>query len=135
MTSLNKPQMLTAAAAFGAAGLFTMLSFSGTAEAASLFRCEGTTAKSVVSCCHEMTRDQRPLWMVRSGKNCEQVVVCRAKKSKATYSTAAVAAPKVQCFVKLAFENPNEGGNPGDGSGTRKRGGGGGQNSTSSAPN
>ena len=137
MTGFSNAHTFTAAAAFGAAALFSMLSSGGTAEAASLFKCEGTTAKSVVSCCHEMTRDRRPMWMVRSGKNCEQVTVCRAKKSSATYSTASVAAPAPAplCFIKVALENPNDGRTPGNDNGSRKRDGGGRQSGAGSNPN
>jgi hypothetical protein len=132
MSTIINTHKFTAAAAFGAAALFSMLSFGSSAEASSVLSCEGTTIKSVVSCCHEMTRDQRPYWMIRSGKNCDQVVACRAKKAHATTAVAFVA-PVKRCYVKLADENPNDGGEPGDGGGTR-RGGGRGPNNPSSSP-
>ena len=51
MTKFNSTHKFTAGAAFGAAALFSMLSFGSNAEASSVFKCEGTTAKRVVSCC------------------------------------------------------------------------------------
>ena len=41
------------AAAFGAAALFSMLSFGGTAEAKSVLSCQGGTSKKVVDCCEK----------------------------------------------------------------------------------
>jgi hypothetical protein len=136
MTKFNNTHKVTAGAAFGAAILFGMLSFGSSAEAAqSVFSCEGSTAKRVVSCCHEMTRNHLPFWMIRSGKNCNQItVVCHAKAS--TASTAA-GLPIKRCYVKLENDdNPNGGGgNPGDGSDTKRDGGRGPNTSSSSSPN
>ncbi len=136
MTKFNSTHKFTAGAAFGAAALFSMLSFGSNAEAAqSVFSCEGSTAKRVVSCCHEMTRNHRPFWMIRSGKNCTQItVVCH--KGKASTAATAAGLPVKRCYVKLEIDdNPNGGGNPpGDGGGT-KRGDGRGPNTTSSSPN
>jgi hypothetical protein len=123
MTKFNSTYKFTAGAAFGAAILFSMLSSGGSAEASSVFKCEGTTAKKVVSCCHEMTRNHRPFWMIKSGKNCNQItVVCQ--KGKASTAASVAALPVKRCYVKLENEdNPNDGGgNPGDGGGG-KRGG------------
>jgi hypothetical protein len=134
MTKFNSTHKNSAGAAFGAAILFSILSFGSNAEASSVFKCEGTTAKKVVSCCHEMTRDQRPFWMIKSGKNCNQItVVCH--KGKASTAATAAGLPVKRCYVKLENEdNMNGGGNPGDDGGT-KRGGGRGPNTPSSSVN
>ena len=82
MTNLNSTHKITAAAVFGAAALFSMLSFGGNAEAAqSLSRCQGGTAKAVVSCCDKLTEAQRPLWMIQTRSSCQQVVVCAGKQN------------------------------------------------------
>ena len=135
MTNFISTYVLTSAA-FGIAAFFSVLSFNSSAEGSSVFRCEGSTAKKVVSCCQEMTREHRPFWMVRSGKNCAQLVGCHVKKAHSTSTVGAVAAaaPVIRCYVKLDNENPNDGGNPSDGGGT-KRGGGRGPNNPSSTPN
>jgi hypothetical protein len=135
MSKFNSTHTFTAAAAIGAAAVFSMLSFGSSAEASSVFKCEGTTAKKVVSCCHEMTRNHRPFWMIKSGKNCTQItVVCH--KAKASTASTAAGLPIKRCYVKLENDdNPNGGGgNPGDGSGT-KRDGGRGPNTPNSSPN
>lgn len=82
MTNLNSTHKITAAAAVGAAALFSMLSFGSNAEAAqSLSRCQGGSAKAVVACCEMLTKAQRPLWMIQSGASCRQVVVCGGKQN------------------------------------------------------
>ena len=131
MSKFNSTHMLTAGA-FVAAATLGILSFDSNAEATgSVFSCQGSTAKKVVSCCEEMTRNRLPFWMMKSGKNCTQItVVCRAK---ATYSTVA-GIPIKKCYVKnIDDENPNGGGGPGDGISVTHKGGG--PNTPGSAPN
>jgi hypothetical protein len=82
MTHLNSTHKITAAAVFGAAALFSMISFGSNAEAAqSLSRCHGGTAKSVVACCDTLTKAQRPLWMIQTRSSCKEVVVCGGKQN------------------------------------------------------
>lgn len=71
-----------AAAAFGAAALFSMLSFSGTAEASkNLFQCAGKTTGAVISCCERLSEAQRPTWMIQSQMSCRQLVTCGNQKN------------------------------------------------------
>ena len=47
MTKFNSTHKFTAGAAFGAAMLFSMLSFGSSAEASSVFSCTGTSLKKL----------------------------------------------------------------------------------------
>lgn len=78
MTRLNSPHKLAAAAAFGAAALFSMLSFGSNAEAAkSVTSCQGTSAGQVISCCkHIIAERGRPFWMIQTGGDCRKHVKC-----------------------------------------------------------
>jgi hypothetical protein len=71
MSKINRNHVFTAAAALGAAAIFSMLSFGGSAEAStSVASCRGPTAAKVASCCEEITEKKgRPLWMLQTGKN------------------------------------------------------------------
>ena len=80
MSKISYNRKFTAAAAFGAAALFSMLSFGNSAEAASVFSCKGPTAKKVVACCEQITKENRlPLWMTQAGINCRSAVICWRK--------------------------------------------------------
>lgn len=71
-----------AAAAFGAAALFSVLSFGSTAEAAkNLSQCAGKSTGAVISCCERLTEAQRPTWMIQSQMSCRQLVTCGSLKS------------------------------------------------------
>ena len=85
MSKFNNTHKVTAAAAFGAAALFSMLSFGSTAEAASVLSCQGDTASKVKSCCEQLVKENgRPFWMVQAGTTCSNLVVCQ-RKSKRCY--------------------------------------------------
>lgn len=80
MTKFNNTHKVTAGAAFGAAILFSMLSFGSSAEAASVFSCKGTSLKKVADCCEQMVKENgRPLWMTQAGATCRSVSVCWKK--------------------------------------------------------
>lgn len=104
MTRFNSPHRF-AAAAFGAAALFSMLSFGGNAEAAkSVTSCQGTSAGQVISCCkHIIVERGRPFWMIQTGGDCREYVTCKGGQG-----------PK-HCYVALLL-GENEGdsgkGNP-----------------------
>lgn len=105
----NTPKF-SAAAAFGAAALFSMLSFGGNAEAAkSLSSCIGSTAGKVISCCGVLTKEGRPTWMIESKTNCRKATVCRA----AVYSTAVAAAPL--CYIQVLNIQDDHGRDKADG--------------------
>ncbi|MEQ1524617.1 MAG: hypothetical protein ABL936_25425 [Aestuariivirga sp.] len=115
MTNLNSTHKITAAAVFGAAALFSMLSFGSNAEAAQgLSRCQGGTVKAVVSCCDMLTKAQRPLWMVQTRSSCKEVVVCAGKQNSDR-----------RCYVRITHKQ-NDGGD-------KKEGGDPGPNSTRSS--
>lgn len=93
MSKFHNPPTLTAAA-FGAAALFSMLSFGNIAEAASVLSCKGATAKKVASCCEKVVEEKgRPLWMIQSKMNCHEFVKCWGR----------------QCYISIAYIE--EGGN------------------------
>ena len=80
MTKFNSTHKFTAGAAFGAAILFSMLSFGSSAEAASVFSCKGTSLKKVADCCEQIVKENgRPLWMTQAGATCRSVAVCWRK--------------------------------------------------------
>ena len=57
MSKFNHTHTFTAAA-FGAAALFSMLSFGGTAEAANVLSCKGASATKVASCCEQIVEEK-----------------------------------------------------------------------------
>jgi hypothetical protein len=66
-----------AAAAFGAAALFSMMSLGSTAQASSVLNCHGATAGQAASCCEQMVEEKgMPLWMMQAGTSCNKAVVC-----------------------------------------------------------
>ena len=80
MSKIGYNRKFAAAAAFGTAALFSMHSFGNSAEAASVFSCKGPTAKKVVACCEQITKENGlPRWMVQSGISCRSAVVCWRK--------------------------------------------------------
>ena len=80
-TSITNHKFI-AATAFGAAALFSMLSFGGTAEASkNLFQCAGKTTGAVISCCERLSEAQRPMWMIQSQMSCRQLVICGNQKN------------------------------------------------------
>ncbi|MDP1702434.1 MAG: hypothetical protein Q8L53_15935 [Aestuariivirga sp.] len=105
MTSFNSTHKFTAAAAFGAAALFSMISFGSNAEAAqSVWHCQGGTAKAVVSCCDKLTKAQRPLWMIQSRSSCKEVVVCGGLQNN-----------ERRCYVRVTYRQNDGGGDEGGG--------------------
>lgn len=105
MTNTHK---FSAAAAFGAAALFSMLSFGGNAEAASVLSCKGASAGAVASCCEQMVEKKgRPNWMIMSGTSCKEAAVCRGGHSS-PLAVAAVA-PSKRCYIRVV-EIVKEGG-------------------------
>lgn len=108
MTSFNSTHKITAAAAFGAAAIFSMLSFGSSAEAStSVYSCQGPSAKKVVDCCEQMTKKNgRPFWMIQSGTNCHQAAVCRGKRGP-TIGIAAVAVRR--CYIQALFKIKDSG--------------------------
>jgi hypothetical protein len=82
MTNFNSTHKFTAAAAFGAAALFSMLSFGSNAEAAkSVASCQGTSAGAAVSCCEQIVAQKgRPLWMIQAAGNCRDIVKCESRR-------------------------------------------------------
>jgi len=75
MTNTHK---FSAAAAIGAAALFSMLSLGSTAEAASVLNCKGASATKVASCCEKVVEERgRPLWMMQAKMNCHDARIVR----------------------------------------------------------
>jgi hypothetical protein len=120
MTKFNSTHKFTAAAAFGAAAIFSMLSFGSNAEAASVSSCQATTAKKVVDCCEQMTKKKgRPFWMIQSGTNCHQAAVCRGKRGL-TIGIAAVAVKP--CYIQAVYKINDGGGDKDKGDDKPSRG-------------
>lgn len=107
MSKINRNHVFTAAAAFGAVALFSMLSFGSNAEAStSVASCRGPTAAKVVSCCEEITEKKgRPLWMLQTGKNCQSVTVCRGR---GTIGLTAVNFRR--CYIQVLYKVKEGGG-------------------------
>jgi len=112
MTKFNNTQKSTTAAAFGAAAIFSMLSFGSSAEAASVSSCQGATATKVVSCCEQLVRKNgRPFWMIQSGTNCHEAAVCRGRKGR----VIGIAALTVKrCYIQVVHKVKEGGGEKGD---------------------
>ena len=112
MTKISNNHMFTAAAAFGAVALFSMLSFGSSAEAAqSVASCTGNSAAAVVSCCERFSAAQRPLWMIQSRTNCHEVAACRGGKGRVV-GIAAVAVKR--CYVQIVYKVNDGGGEIGN---------------------
>ena len=95
MSKFNNTPTFTAAA-FGAAALFSVLSFVSSAEAANILSCKGATASTVKSCCEQLVAEKgRPSWMVQSGSTCSSLVVCTKKSER--------------CSMKLNYAKSEEG--------------------------
>jgi hypothetical protein len=117
MTNFNNTHKFTAAAAFGAAALFSMLSFGSNADAASVLSCKGVSAGAVATCCEQLVEKKgRPNWMIMSGTSCREAAVCRS--GHAGLAVAAVA-PVKRCYIRVVHLD-GEGG-PNDGGGDRGR--------------
>ena len=119
MTKFNSTHKLTAAAAFGAAALFSMLSFGSNAEAArNPLSCHGSTAKEAMECCVAITSLHRPSWMMKTGRNCQSTFTATCKK----YNTFAAA--NLDCYLRsrptAVFTILDESGGPGSTVGTGK---------------
>lgn len=119
MSTIINNHKFTAAAAFGAAALFSMLSFGSTAQASSVTSCHGTTANKVVGCCEQLVKKNgRPLWMIMSSTSCKEAAVCRG--GHVGLAAIAAVAPR-RCYIRMAEfvkEGGGEegGGDPGRGS-------------------
>lgn len=106
MSKLNQNQVFTGAGLFGAAAVLGMLSFGGSAEAAgNLMSCRASNSMKVVACCEQMTRNNRPSWMIESGASCHEVVVCRGQSER-------------RCYIKM-LTNEQKGGKESDPKGGR----------------
>ena len=114
MSKFNNTQKFTAAAVFGTAAIFSMLSFDGSAHAAAtLSACMGNTAGKVVSCCEILTKTQRPFWMIQSRTNCHEVVVCGGMASSVGN----------RCHIRIQYTEKEGGGDIGDeGGGGKSKG-------------
>ena len=102
MSTIINTHKFTAAAAFGAVALFSMLSFGSSAEAARVSSCEGPTASKVKSCCEQLVKENgRPVWMVQSGTSCKEATVCRG--GRGPIGIAALVIPN-RCYIHVAYE-------------------------------
>ena len=80
MSKFNNTATFTAAA-FGAAALFSMLSFGSNAEAASVLSCKGSSTSQVELCCQKVVEEKgRPHWMIQAKTNCNEAVRCWGRK-------------------------------------------------------
>jgi hypothetical protein len=112
MTNFNSTHKFTAAAAIGAAALFSMLSFGGNAEAASVLSCKGASATKIASCCEKVVEEngRRPLWMVQARMNCHDTAIVKCKGR--------------QCYIHIVLvesvggKDEKDGGDPGRGQNT-----------------
>ena len=107
MTNFTSTHKFSAAAAFGAAALFSMLSFGSNAEAASVLNCKGASAAKITSCCEKVVDEngRRPLWMIQARMNCHDAAIVKCKDR--------------QCYIYVALID-GEGG-PEEGGGDRGR--------------
>jgi len=107
MSTIINTHKFSAAAAFGAVALFSMLSFGSNAEAARVSSCQGPTASSVKSCCEQLVKENgRPVWMVMSGTSCSKAVACRGGRGPISVA-ALVIAPR--CYIQAVYEAKDEG--------------------------
>ncbi len=106
MTNSNSTHKFTIAAAFGAAALFSMLSFGSNAEAANILSCQGNTAGQVISCCEKLVKKNgRPVWMIEDAVSCNKIAACRGP---GLLAIAAVAPNR--CYARLLAMGGGEGG-------------------------
>ena len=95
MTKFNSTHKLTAAA-FGAAAIFSMLSFGSSAEASQgPLSCHASSAKKVMECCAETINNDRPSWMIKTGRSCHTSFSASCVKK---YSIAGVA--NLSCYLR-----------------------------------
>ena len=124
MTKFNSTHKFTAAAAFGAAAIFSMLSFGSNAEAAkNPLSCHGSTAKEAMECCVAITSLHRPSWMMKTGRNCHTAFSSSCSNAN---NYPGIAAVSFRCHLRprpVAAFILNEGGDPPGAGGTSKRGG------------
>ena len=107
MNTIANNHKFSAAAAFGAAALFSMLSFGSSAEAARVSSCEGATASKVKSCCEQIVKESgRPVWMVQSGTSCSKAVVCRG--GSGPLAVAVLVVPN-RCYIHAVYQIKDEG--------------------------
>ncbi len=111
MTNLTSTHKFSAAAALGAAALFSMLSFGSNAEASSVLNCKGASAAKIASCCEKVVAEngRRPLWMIQARMNCHDTFMVKCKGR--------------QCYVRVVHidgegGDNEEGGDPGRGPNT-----------------
>lgn len=109
MTNFNSTHKFSAAAAFGAAALFSMLSFGSNAEAASVLNCKGASAAKIASCCEKVVEEngRRPLWMIQARMNCHDAAIVKCEGR--------------QCYIRVVLIN-GEDGNDEEGGGDPGRG-------------
>jgi hypothetical protein len=121
MSTIISNHKFSVAAAFGAAALFSILSFGSNAEAASVLSCKGVSAGAVASCCEQMVEKKgRPYWMIMSGTSCKEAAVCRGGHG-GPVAVAAAVAPTKRCYVRVVLidrdggDEKHDGGDGGDG--------------------
>ena len=108
----------TAAAAFGAAALLSMLAFGSTAEAKSVLSCQGGTSKKVVDCCEKLVKENgRPYWMIQAGTSCKKAATCRGGPN----DIAAIALVVKRCYIGRPLEGHEGHGPKEDGKGPNDR--------------
>ena len=95
MTMFNSTHKL-AAAAFGAAAIFSVISFSSNAEASQgPLSCHGSSAKKVMECCAERIDNSRPAWMIKTGRSCHTSYVATCKRNNNTFAAA-----NLRCYLR-----------------------------------
>jgi hypothetical protein len=115
MTTINSTHKFSAAAAIGAAALFSLLSMGNTAQASSVTSCHGTTLNKVVDCCEQLVKKNgRPLWMLTTGTSCKAAAVCRGGHG-GPLAIAAVAPSPRRCYVHIVEIVKEGGGEEGGG--------------------
>ena len=118
MSKFNTTHKVTAAAAFGAAALFSMLAFGSTAEAKSVLSCQGGTSKKVVDCCEKLVKENgRPYWMIQAGMTCKKAAACRGGPN----DIAAIALVVKRCYIGRPPEGHEGPGSKEDGKGPNSR--------------
>ena len=119
MSKFNNYRASTAAAAFAAVAILSVMAFGNNAKASgNPMNCKGSTATSVVHCCQEMTSDGLPLWMRQTSTSCQTAAVCRGGRGGPIGITAVAVKTVKRCYiVRILREN--------DSHETKERGGGG----------
>jgi hypothetical protein len=86
--------------------------------------CRYDTKQKVVDCCERALRNEdKPAWMVESGRSCSAAAVCvkvRARGGRPTVSYVSATPMKKRCFIKMQIEL-NDGGNNKNPNGDRGR--------------